>query len=159
MGPMCVSLIQQYLDNNKSSLADQFKHKYQPLEIGVKWREVLSKWREEQLARSLVYQHMKTVSPTLADEFKVKYHPKETDVRLSQILLKWKEEQLVRSLVYNHLKTVAPSLAVQFMSRGFVETVPNGLLEITQKMICDVPEGDRQERLSPHQEFGSNQRY
>ena len=159
MNPLCVSLVYQYLKSTSSSLADEFKHKYQPLKTDVEMTEVLSKWREEQLARSLVYQHMKTVSPTLADEFKVKYHPKETDVRLSQILLKWKEEQLVRSLVYNHLKTVAPSLAVQFMSRGFVETVPNGLLEITQKMICDVPEGDRQERLSPHQEFGSNQRY
>ena len=138
MGPMCVSLIQQYLDNTNSSLADQFKHSYQPLKINVEWGEVLSKWREEQLARNFVYQHMKTVSPTLADEFKVKYQPEETYVRLSEILLKWKEEQLVRSLVYNHLKKVTPPLAVQFTSRGSEETVPDALLEIAQKMICDV---------------------
>ena len=75
MGPICVSLIQQYLENTNSSLADQFKLKYQPLKINVEWGEVLSKWREEQLARSLVYQHMKTVSPMLADEFKVKFQP------------------------------------------------------------------------------------
>merc|ERR1719209_251059 len=33
-------------------------------------KEVLSKWKEEQLARGLIYQHLKTVAPNLAVEFR-----------------------------------------------------------------------------------------
>jgi len=36
----------------------------------VQLKEVLSKWKEEQLARDLIYQHLKTVAPSLADEFR-----------------------------------------------------------------------------------------
>jgi len=129
MGPMCVSLIQQFLDNTSSSLADQFNLKYQPLKINVEWGEVLSKWREEQLARSLVYQHMKTVSPMLADEFKVKFQPQETKLQLPEALSMWKEEQL---------DSVDPSLAVEFQVKGSVESVPESLVGLAQKIISDV---------------------
>ena len=138
MGPMCVSLIQQYLDNTNSSLADPFKHKYQPLKSNVKWDEVLSKWREEQLARSLVYQHMKTVSPTLAGEFKAKFQPQETKFQSPEALSEWKEEQLARSLVYKHLNSVDPSFAVEFQSKGFVESLPESPIGLAQKTISDV---------------------
>ena len=113
MDPLCVSLVYQYLKSS-SSLADEFKHKYQPLETDVELREVLSKWREEELARIFVYNHLKTAAPNLVEEFRVKYQPREVDVQLKEVLLKWRKEQLVRGLVLNHLKAVAPSLAAEF---------------------------------------------
>ena len=69
MDPLCISLVHQYLDITNSALADQFKNKYRPQKNEVQLKEVLSKWREEQLVRGLVYQHLKTVAPTLAVEF------------------------------------------------------------------------------------------
>ena len=110
MGPLCTSLIQQYLKSTSSSLADQFKEKYQPFETKAELKEVMVNWEEEQMARSLVYKHMKSVSSALASEFKVIYRPLETKVQLDEVLLKLKEEQLATSLVFHHLKSVAPSL-------------------------------------------------
>ena len=69
MDPMCISLVHQYLDSTNSSLANQFKNKYQPKKTNVQLREVLSKWKEEQLVRGLIYQYLTTVDPSLALEF------------------------------------------------------------------------------------------
>ena len=68
--PLCISLVHQYLASTNSALADQFKNKYQPQKTNVELKEVLSKWKEEQLVRGLIYQHLKTVAPTLAVEFR-----------------------------------------------------------------------------------------
>ena len=70
MDALCISLVHQYLDNTKSALADQFKYEYQPQKTNVELKEVLSKWKEEQLVRGLIYQHLKTVAPSLAGEFR-----------------------------------------------------------------------------------------
>jgi len=70
MDPMCISLVHQYLDGTNSSLADQFKNKYQPKKTNVQLKEVLSKWKEEQFVRGLIYQHLATVAPSLALEFR-----------------------------------------------------------------------------------------
>ena len=67
--PLCVSLVHQYLESTKSVLADQFKTKYQPKRTRVMLTEVVTKWKEEQLARSIVYQHLRKVAPALALEF------------------------------------------------------------------------------------------
>ena len=69
MDPMCISLVHQYLDSTYPALADQFKNKYRPQKTNVELKEVLLKWKEEQLARGLVYQHLKAVAPSLAVEF------------------------------------------------------------------------------------------
>ena len=69
MDPLCISLVQQYLDSTNSALADQFRVKYQPHQTNMELKGVLSKWNEEQLARGLIYQHLKTVTPSLAAEF------------------------------------------------------------------------------------------
>ena len=69
MDPLCISLVHQYLGSTNSALADQFKNKYQPQKSSVDLKEVLSKWKEEQLVRGLIYQHLKTVAPSLAAEF------------------------------------------------------------------------------------------
>ena len=66
MDPLCISLVQQYLDSTNSALADQFKNKYQPQKTNVQLKEVLSKWNEEQLVKSFIYQHLTTVTPSLA---------------------------------------------------------------------------------------------
>ena len=109
MDPMSLSLVQQFLDNTSSSLADQFRHKYKPRETNVKYEEVLLKWEVDQLTRGLVHQHLNAVSPDLADEFKGEYQPKETKLQLIEVLSKWKEEQLARGLVFKHLKKVIVS--------------------------------------------------
>ena len=70
MDSLCISLVHQYLESTKSALADQFKNKYQPQETNVEVKEVLTKWKEEQLVRGLIYQHLKTVTPSLAVEFR-----------------------------------------------------------------------------------------
>ena len=70
MDPVCISLVHQYLESTNSALTRQFKTKYQPKETNVKLEEVLSKWNEEQLAKSVVYQQLRAVTPSLATEFK-----------------------------------------------------------------------------------------
>ena len=73
MDPLCISLVHQYLDSTNSTLADQFKKKYQPQKTNVELKEVLSKWKDEQLVRGLIYQHLKIVAPSLAVEFRDRY--------------------------------------------------------------------------------------
>ena len=73
MDPLCISLVHKYLDSINSALADQFKKKYLPQKTNVELKEVLSKWKEEQLVRGLVYQHLKTVAPSLAVEFQERH--------------------------------------------------------------------------------------
>merc|ERR1719391_706462 len=70
MDHLCVSLVHQYLRSTNSALADQFKTRYQPKKTNVNLKEVLSKWKEEQVARSIVYQHLRTLAPSLAVEFR-----------------------------------------------------------------------------------------
>jgi len=74
MDPMCISLVQQYMDRTGFTLSYQFRIKYQPKRINATVTEVLSKWNEEQLVRGLVYQHLKNVAPALSLEFKDSYH-------------------------------------------------------------------------------------
>ena len=73
MDPLCISLVDQYLESTNSALADQFKNKYQPQKTNVELKNVLSKWKEEQLVRGLVYQHLKTIAPSLAVEFQERH--------------------------------------------------------------------------------------
>ena len=69
MDPLCISLIQQHLDGINSPLAGQFRDEYQTANMDVDMDEVMTKWDEEQLARSLVHRHLEEASPALADEF------------------------------------------------------------------------------------------
>jgi len=136
MDPMCLSMVQQFLDNTNSSLADQFRHKYKSRQTNVEFEEVLLKWKVDQLTQSLVHEYLKTVSPALADEFKVKYQPYETKLQLMEVLSKWKEEQLIKGLVLNHLRAVAPSLAVEFENKHelSIKLIPRqltGLIQMT----------------------------
>jgi len=73
MDPMCISPVQQYLDRTGFTLSDQFRIKYQPKRTNTTMRDVLSKWKEEQLERGLVYHHLRKVAPALALEFKDSY--------------------------------------------------------------------------------------
>ena len=73
MDPLCISLVQQYLDITNSALADQFKIKYQPKKTNVQLKEVLSKWNEEQLVRGLIHKHLEVVAPSLAVEFRERH--------------------------------------------------------------------------------------
>ena len=70
MDPLCISLVHQHLKSSNSALADQFKARYQPKKTNVNLKYVLSKWNEEQLARSIVYQHLRAVAPSLALQFR-----------------------------------------------------------------------------------------
>ena len=70
MDPLSISLVHQYLASTNSALADQFRDKYRPQKTSVEMKEVLAKWKEEQLARGLIYQHLETVAPYLAVEFR-----------------------------------------------------------------------------------------
>ena len=51
MESLCISLVYQFLESTNSALADQFKNKYQPRKTKIELKEVLSKWKEEQLVR------------------------------------------------------------------------------------------------------------
>ena len=62
MDALCISLVHQYLESTNSALADQFKRKYLTQKTNVELKEVLSKWKEEQLVRGLIYQHLKIVA-------------------------------------------------------------------------------------------------
>ena len=70
MDLLCISLVHQFLESTNSALADQFKNKYQPQKTNVELKEVLSKWKEEQLTRGLIYQHLNLVAPSLAADFR-----------------------------------------------------------------------------------------
>ena len=43
---------------------------YQPKETTVSFKEMVSKWNEDQLAQSVVYQHLTSVNPSLALDFR-----------------------------------------------------------------------------------------
>ena len=73
MDSLCISLVHQYLESTNSTLADQFKNKYQAHKTNVELKEVLSKWKEDQLVRGLVYRHLKLVAPYLAGEFRKRH--------------------------------------------------------------------------------------
>ena len=103
MDPFCVSLVHQYLASSKPSLADEFKSKHQPKKTNLTLEEVVSKWKEEQLARGLVYQHMKRVTPALAQEFAKSYHFSSAD-DVKELVEVIEREQLLRSLVFRHLQ-------------------------------------------------------
>jgi len=110
MDPLCVSLVHQYLASTKSSLVEEFKSKYQPTKTNLSLEEVVSKWKEVQLARGLVYQHMKRVTPALAEEFANQFF----SMNDSEIVEVIEQEQLIRSLVFQHLQRAAPALAQAF---------------------------------------------
>ena len=137
MDPMCLSMVQQFLDNTNSSLADQFRQKYESRKTNVRYEKVLLKWKAEQLTQSLVHEYLKTVSPALANEFKVKYQPDKTKLQLMEVLSKWKEEQLAKGLVLNHLRTVAPSLAVEFENKHelTVKVIPKQVTGLIQRTL------------------------
>jgi len=140
MDPMCLSLVQQFLDDTNSSLADQFRHKYESRKTNVEYKEVLLKWKADQLTRSLVHNYLKTVSPALTNEFKVKYQPEKTRLQLTEVLSKWKEKQLARGVVLNHLRTVVPSLAVEFENKHkcSVKLIPKQLIGLIQRTLPAV---------------------
>ena len=136
MDPMCLSLVQQFLDVTNSSLAYKFRHKYETRKTNVKYEEVLLKWRVDELTQSLVHEYLKTVSPALANKFKVKYQPDKTKLQLTEVLFKWKEEQLAKGLVFNHLKTVAPSLAVEFENATGMKSGKYSAEEVTRVRLA-----------------------
>ena len=140
-----MSLVQQFLDNTNSSLADQFRHKYESRKTHVDYEEVLLKWRVDQLTQSLVHNYLKSVSPTLANEFKVRYQPDKTKLQLTEVLFKWKEEQLAKGVVFNHLRTVAPSLAVEFENKHelSVKLIPKQLTGLIQRTLQAIAENER----------------
>ena len=145
MDPMCLSLVQQFLDNTNSSLADHFRHKYKSRQTNVEYEEVLLKWKVDQLTQSLVHEYLKTASPVLANEFKSKYQPDETELQLAEVLSKWKEEQLAKGLVFNHLRAVAPSLAVEYENNHELcdKLIPKQLTGLIQRTLPAIAENVR----------------
>ena len=133
MDPLCISLVQEYLGSTKSDLADQFKNKYQPKSGNVTLKEVVSKWKEEQLARGLVYQHLRKVAPSLALEFSKSY-PCSSDEVPKQLIDLVEEEQLARCIVFQHLKRVTPALAPEFKNNHhcFLENPPEHLMKLIE---------------------------
>lgn len=129
MDPLLLSLVHQFLESTKSNLADEFKAKYQPAESDLTLKKVVSKWKEEQLARGLVYQHLKKSSPLLALEFAKSYQylQDDTSKRLMELI---EEDQLIRCLVLQHMREVTPTLASEFRGKSnvFLETIPEKLM-------------------------------
>ena len=125
MDPLLLSLVHQYLESTKSTLADDFTAKYQPAGSDLTLEEVMSKWEEEQLARGLVYQHLKKSSPLLALEFAKSYQNLQDDTskRLMDLI---EEDQLIKCLVLQHLREVTPTLATEFRGKNnvFLEMIP-----------------------------------
>ena len=153
MDPLCVSLVHQFLENTNSALVDQFMARHKPKETSVKLEAVLSKWNEEQMARSVVYQHLKTVAPSLAFEFRINRicplkdvpehlvesikKSQQTQLEKSHLKEKEDEEKLVRNIVYQHLRNVAPSLALEFRVNHdcCADIAPKQLEEIVKKCL------------------------
>ena len=156
MDPLCVSLVHQFLENTNSALVDQFKARHKPKETSVKLEEVLSKWNEEQMARSIVHQHLKRVSPSLALEFGInQIYPLNdvpeqlvesitkshlTQLEKAHVKEKEDEEKLARQIVYQHLRKVAPSLAHEFRVNHdcCTENVPKQLEESVKKCLRQI---------------------
>ena len=129
MDPLCVSLVHQYLASTQSNLADEFKSKYQPEKTNLTLEEVVSKWKEEQLARGLVYQHLKKSSPLVALEFAKSYQCPQDDIS-QQLMELIEEDQLIKCLVLQHLREVTPTLATEFRGKNnvFLEMIPEKLI-------------------------------
>jgi len=129
MDPLLLSLVHQYLESTKSTLADDFKAKYQPAESDLTLKEVVSKWEEEQLARGLVYQHLKKASLHLALEFAKSYQCPQDDTS-QQLMELIEEDQLIKRLVLQHLREVTPTLASEFRGKNnvFLEIIPEKLM-------------------------------
>jgi len=129
MDPLLLSLVHQYLESTKSTLADDFKAKYQPAGSDLTLKEVVSKWKEEQLARGLVYQHLKKSSPLVALEFAKSYQCPQDDIS-QQLMELIEEDQLIKCLVLQHLREVTPTLATEFRGENnvFLEMIPEKLL-------------------------------
>jgi len=133
MDPLCVSLVHRYLASTKPSLADEFKSKHQPKKSNLTLEEVVSKWKEEQLARGLVYQHMKRVTPALAEEFAKSYHVSSMD-DVKEVIEVIEQQQLIRSLVFRHLQQVAPAVALEFGGSQFLlHNVPEDIIKLIEK--------------------------
>ena len=113
MNPLCVSLVHQYLASTKSNLADEFKSKYQPEKTNLTLEEVVSKWKEEQLARGLVFQHLKRVTPALVQEFVQSYHISSTD-DAKEVIEVIEQQQLMGSL-YGEVKDKTPNAYIQLV--------------------------------------------
>jgi len=129
MDPLCVSLVHQYLMSTKSNLVDEYKSKYQPKKTNLTMEEVVTRWKEEQLARGLVYQHMKKVTPALAQEFAKSYHVSSTD-DVKEVIEVIEQQQLIGSLVLRHLQQVAPALAPEFGSNQvLLKNVPEDIVQ------------------------------
>jgi len=129
MDPLLLSLVHQFLESTKSNLTDEFKARYQPAESDMTLKKVVSKWKEEQLARGLVYQHLKKSPPLLALEFAKSYQylQGDTSKRLMELI---EEDQLIRCLVLQHLREVTLTLASEFRGKNnvFLETIPEKLM-------------------------------
>jgi len=145
--PLCVSLVHQYLVSTKSDLVDEFKSKYQPKKINLTLEEVVSKWKEEQLARGLVFQHLKRVTPALVQEFVQSYHISSTD-DAKEVIEVIEQQQLMGSLILRHLKQVTPALAPEFRgSQGLRPNVPDDiipLIESAEQVIHQVEDKQNQ---------------
>ena len=138
MDSLSVSLVNQYLSSTNSSVAEEFKSRYQPGKAEVTWMEVVSKWKEDQLVRGLVCRHLKQVASNLAHEFLQAHQP--TFVDIPETLLEFIEvEMLSRNLAYQLLQKVSPTLAPEFKRNHFpytLEIVP-GQLELW-KLVEEV---------------------
>jgi len=138
MDPLCVSLVHQYLASTKSNLVDEFKSKHQPTKTNLTLEEVVSKWKEEQLARGLVYQHLKRVTPALAEEFANQFFSMSDSEIVVEVI---EQEQLIRSLVFQHLQRAAPALAQEFEASCLLQKTVSAsvnvleFIENTKEMI------------------------
>ena len=150
MDPLCVSLVHQYLASTKSNLVDEFKTKYQPKKTNLTLEEVVTKWKEEQLARGLVYQHMKRMTPALAEEFVQSYHVSSTD-DIKGLVKVIERQQLIRSVVFRHLQQVAPALALEFGgNRVLLQNVPEDIIQLVEsaKQVVHQVEVQRNQTVS-----------
>ena len=150
MDPLCVSLVHQYLASTKSSLVEEFKSKYRPKKTNLTLEEVVTKWKEEQLARGLVYQHMKRMTPALAEEFVQSYHVSSTD-DIKGLVKVIERQQLIRSVVFRHLQQVAPALALEFGgNRVLLQNVPEDIIQLVEsaKQVVHQVEVQRNQTVS-----------
>ena len=129
MDSLSVSIVNQYLSSTNSSVAEELKSRYQPGKAEVTWMEVVSKWKEEQLARGLVYQHLKESSPLLALEFAKSYQCPQDDTS-KQLMDLIEEDQFIKCLVLQHLREVTPTLTSEFKGENnvFLEIIPEKLM-------------------------------
>ena len=103
------------MESTKSVLADKFKTKYQPKRTRVMLTEVVTKWKEEQLARSIVYQHLRKVAPALALEFAESYRCPTEKVSKRLVNLIYQQQPVSRDhpAPCTHTGCIVPSLKVK----------------------------------------------